>query len=251
MRKLCEGQIESVTAASRKEVHSILRFLGYGAAFHPVFGNTSAYFVKNRDLYLIDCGETVFHKLYERDMLTEYENIYVIITHRHADHVGSLGSLISYIYFVLGKKVTVIHPDTELQDFLDLTGIDRAAYTMNICMKTVIGGVMIEAIPVKHAEDMNCYGYLISDSGRTIYYSGDSYEIPKRILDTFLDGKIAELFQDTASKVSAHRSHLPLPELAGLIPPELRKQVFCMHFNCDFSDEIDEMGFNNVIKYAD
>ena len=38
-----------------------LKFLGRGSAFNTVEGNTSAYFVRDNILFLIDCGETVFH----------------------------------------------------------------------------------------------------------------------------------------------------------------------------------------------
>lgn len=235
----------------RKGVNNILRFLGCGAAFYPTLGNTSAYYEKNNNLYLIDCGEMIFYKLYERNMLAKYNRIYVIITHMHADHVGSLGSLISYTYFVLGKKIVVIHPNIILQELLDLTGIDRKAYIMKVCEETEIDGVTIKAIPVKHAENMDCYGYIISDCEETIYYSGDSYEIPEKVLEAFFKGEICEIFQDTTDKVSVHPSHFPLTELAELIPVGFRKRVFCMHFSSDFSELIYKLGFSDVTKLAE
>ena len=215
----------------------------------PVLGNTSAYFIKNNNLYLLDCGELVFHQLYERGMLTRYDRIYSIITHLHADHVGSLGSLISYTYFVLGKKVRVIHPEESVRQLLDLTGIDRNAYYFEQCTRYESDGIVFEAVPVRHAEDMNCYGYIIEDGGRRIYYSGDSYEIPEHVINGFLERRIEKIYQDTTNKVSSHRSHFPLSELKELIPEELRAQVFCMHFGCDFSAEIEQLGFNNAEKY--
>lgn len=125
-------------------MNSILKFLGCGAAFYPVLGNTSAYFIKNNNLYLLDCGELVFHQLYERGMLTRYDRIYSIITHLHADHVGSLGSLISYTYFVLGKKVRVIHPEESVRQLLDLTGIDRKAYDFEPCTGMSVMGFYLK-----------------------------------------------------------------------------------------------------------
>ena len=183
-------------------MNSILKFLGCGAAFYPVLGNTSAYFIKNNNLYLLDCGELVFHQLYERGMLTRYDRIYSIITHLHADQVGSLGSLISYTYFVLGKKVRVIHPEESVRQLLDLTGIDRNAYYFEQCTRYESDGIVFEAVPVRHAEDMNCYGYIIEDGGRRIYYSGDSYEIPEHVINGFLERRIEKIYQDAGlSKV--------------------------------------------------
>ncbi len=73
-----------------------LNFLGIGAAYYPPFGSTSAYFVVQGHFYLIDCGETVFSALWNNHDLNECKDIYVLITHLHADHIGSLGSFISY-----------------------------------------------------------------------------------------------------------------------------------------------------------
>ncbi|MFQ9702485.1 MAG: MBL fold metallo-hydrolase [Enterocloster clostridioformis] len=67
-------------------------------------GNTSAWFEADGCLFLVDCGETVYELLMKRSSLREYRQIYVLLTHLHADHVGSLGSLISYNYCILGKK---------------------------------------------------------------------------------------------------------------------------------------------------
>lgn len=187
-------------------------------------------------------------KLFQKDMIEKYKDIYILITHMHADHVGSLGSLISYSYFVLGKQVTVIHPHENIQSLLDLMGIDRKAYVFKKCKSITISGIKVSAISVKHADDMECYGYIITDTVETFYYSGDSYEIPETVLDSFLKGEVDKIFQDTTKTVSSHRSHLPLSELAEIIPENMRGKVFCMHFGVDFSEDIKRMGFNNVMS---
>ena len=81
-----------------------LQFLGIGAAFNPAFGNTSACFQKDGTLYLLDCGSTVFGALLERKAMQGAKRIVVLITHLHADHVGSLGTLISYCNFKVNRK---------------------------------------------------------------------------------------------------------------------------------------------------
>ena len=72
----------------------MLDFLGLGSAFNTDLGNTSAYIKKNTSLLLIDCGSTVFSKLHRIGLLDGVSDIYVIITHTHADHIGSLSDLI-------------------------------------------------------------------------------------------------------------------------------------------------------------
>ena len=55
-----------------------LKFLGKGSAFYPVYGNTGAYMLYGKELYLIDCGETAFDQLYRRIRLDEIEKVYVL-----------------------------------------------------------------------------------------------------------------------------------------------------------------------------
>ena len=90
-----------------------LIFLGRGAAFNPKEGNTSAYFIEGRELFLIDCGESVFSKLMELDLLNEIDRVNLLITHTHSDHIGSLGSLVMYSFYVLQKPLNIILPNQE------------------------------------------------------------------------------------------------------------------------------------------
>lgn len=226
---------------------SILKFLGCGSAFNPSLGNTSAYFEEGKRFFLIDCGETVFTRLYQMKVPERYQNLYVLITHTHADHVGSLASLISYCYFVKGKKVTIIHPNYSIVRLLKRMGVGEELYILRKPAELEEEtGVGIREIPVKHAEDLRCYGYLIRALGHTFFYSGDSYEIPRTIINKLINGTIDFIYQDTTEFVSSHLSHFPLPELAKAIPEPYRKQVYCMHFTNDFSDKIKAYGFGSV-----
>ena len=89
-----------------------LTFLGRGAAFNAEEGNTSAYFIEDNKLFLIDCGESVFATLKKRGLL-EVEEIYVLISHLHCDHCGSLGTLGLYCKYVLNKKLQFVIPHHE------------------------------------------------------------------------------------------------------------------------------------------
>lgn len=44
-----------------------LLFLGRGSGYHSTESNTLAYIKENETLLLIDCGETVFKKILEKD----------------------------------------------------------------------------------------------------------------------------------------------------------------------------------------
>ena len=90
-----------------------LSFLGRGAAFNTVESNNSAYFIDNNELFLIDCGETVFQSLINTGILEDKNNINVMITHTHSDHIGSLGSLALYAYYNLNKPLNIIMPNDQ------------------------------------------------------------------------------------------------------------------------------------------
>src|SRR4030095_1587723 len=66
----------------------LLQFLGTGGAFNPEYGNSAALIRCNGKSILIDCGFTVFAKLKEFNLFNQID--YILITHLHNDHTGSL-----------------------------------------------------------------------------------------------------------------------------------------------------------------
>ncbi len=223
-----------------------LKFVGRGSAFTPSLKNTSAYFAIEDSLFLIDCGESVFGDIWNMEELKTCNNIYVLITHLHCDHVGSLGSLISYCYFVLNKKIYVIHPETTIVDLLKLMGIEEHTYNYDRMLPPQLQGISAKAIPVDHANTMRCYGYLIEVNNERIYYSGDSYKIPDVILADFLSGAINRLYQDTSTHTSKTPSHCEIDKLELVIPMELRNRVYCMHLDGEDESIYRNRGFQTI-----
>lgn len=223
-----------------------LQFLGCGSAFNPLLGNTSSYIEIGRHLYLIDAGESVFYKLFKEEILKRNEEITIFITHMHGDHIGSLASIISYCYFVLRKKVSVVYPKDDLWKLLNLMGIASSIYDRLECYAFKNDEIKMRAISVKHADDISYYGYIMEWEGKKIYYSGDSYEIPQDIYKDFMAGNIDRIYQDTTEFKTSHLSHLPLEELEKCIPVNLRNKVFCIHFTTDFANKLKEKGFQYV-----
>lgn len=223
-----------------------LTFLGKGAAFYPAYGNTAAYFCEGKVLYLIDCGETVFEKLIQKGILAEVEVVYVLVTHLHADHVGSLASLISYLFYKKKIRAAVIHPEPTIVQLLTLEGIDSDIYRYHPVMPDNPAGIEARPVPVKHVHNMNCYGYLIRDRAECIYYSGDASDIPPEVLSDFLSGVISRLYQDTAVEDSGHPTHCSYQRMEQLIPPAMRRNVFCMHLDGACEGILAESGFQVV-----
>ena len=73
----------------------MLKFLGTGNAFSQK--NTSAYFIHDNQLFLFDCGETVFKQIQKFKLIEKVKKVNIFLTHLHSDHCGSIGSLIFYL----------------------------------------------------------------------------------------------------------------------------------------------------------
>lgn len=96
-------------------MHFKICILGTGNLFTPEFINTS-FLIQKFDLsvlqecYLVDCGFNVYQTLvgspYFKPLIKDISEVY--ITHTHPDHIGSLGALIFYRYFV-HQKITRIY----------------------------------------------------------------------------------------------------------------------------------------------
>lgn len=230
-----------------------LRFLGIGSAFNPAMENSNAYFVSEGTFYLLDCGETAFGKVWNLPEYVESVDVVVLLTHLHADHSGSLGSLISYSHYVAGKPVSVVHPLDTVVRFLDLIGIERSCY----CFAQAVpgesmplqGGVSVTPLEVEHVSNMRCFGYLVESpraSANCFYFSGDAKTVPDEVLAGLADGGIEAVYQDTSSHESDHPTHATLPYLESIIAPEFRARVFCMHLDYDYRALIEGKGFRSL-----
>ncbi|MFA5448456.1 MAG: MBL fold metallo-hydrolase [Sphaerochaeta sp.] len=221
-----------------------LHFLGMGSAFNPAMDNTSAWFAKDGTFYLLDCGETVFGKIWDLEVFKNAKTVCVVLTHMHSDHIGSLGTLLSYCAIVVHKQVQIFYPAETLKSYLALVGIDQSFYTHHLTPPHH-WSIHFEPYPVKHASDMACYGYVFEVDDQVIYYSGDSRAIPQPIVNLLMKDKLDVIFQDTSLEENEH--HCPLRELEETIPEELRHKVFAMHIPDDESiDHIVAKGFKVV-----
>lgn len=218
-----------------------LQFTGIGAGFNPEMDNTSAYFTHNGQLILIDCGETVFARLFKSGLLQQYTKVYLLLTHTHADHAGSLPALVSFCHAVLHYKITVVHPQIQqVQTLCQIMGVGPEEYAVCSTLPKD-AGFSCQFIPVQHVPDMNCYGLHIAIPSWNLYYSGDAAQIPEDILTHFLNGTIQSMYQDTSIHPSTH--HAGLAYLCSIIPPEHRNRMFCMHLAQGAAEKIIQEGF--------
>lgn len=234
----------------------MLKFIGCGSAFNTNLGNNSAYIKNGNKLLLIDCGSSTFSKIMEMNLLDGIDHIYVLITHTHPDHVGSLGDLIFYSYYSMGKMgescLTILSPkDININVVLKSMGVQHGLYHhktfTNIVFIDLNITVMFNAIKVNHVPELKCYGYEIFIGDECYYYSGDCNEIPKFILKNLHKGHYDRFYQDTCIADYEGNVHLSLKKLDELIGEDMRDKVYCMHLDGAFNnDKAKELGFNVV-----
>lgn len=221
-----------------------IKFLGTGAAYYPALGSNSAFFTLEDQLYLLDCGETSFQRMAARPELTSCAEITVLVTHLHADHIGSLSTFAAYCLQVLDKLICIASPDATLPRILSLMGVTPDYYRLQKDFSQPFpGGLAVTPLRVQHAAEMECYGYFLSEGADSVYYSGDANTLPKIVLDRLAAGEISRVYQETTYEAGTHPSHCTLEHLRTLVPPDIRKQIVCMHFGADFQAAAESAGF--------
>lgn len=227
-----------------------LRFIGTGGCFSKKNINNAAYLNENGHLILFDCGETIFHQILKEDIINESINrIDVIITHFHADHVGSLGSLIFFTRFKKVKDVNVIFPDVKmLNTFLDISGIDRNLYygrkpsDMKYFLKEYaqLHGDVVndEIIP------MPSFGYHLKFKEYNFFYSGDTCIINEDIVNKFNNNEIDYIYHEVSN--DGYKAHMDIDVLASALKKN-RDRVYCMHLGDSMDlEKIKKYGFRSV-----
>ena len=232
-----------------------LIFLGRGAAFNPKEGNNSAYFIENNELFLIDCGETVFSKLIMDNVINDIDEINVMITHTHSDHIGSLGALVMYSYYNMHKPINIILPSNA--KYFDNIEKILSGFGCNMNMYNYINEKEYDNrycafqnmrfIETDHCDELDCYGILFNTESGIVYYSGDTREINSVKALISSGQKIDKIYMDTTSSNYPGNVHLYIGILNAEIPTNIKRKIYCMHINDDKCISlIDKYGFNIV-----
>lgn len=89
-----------------------IKQLGNGGAFDYLSVNSSFLIESAKESYLLfDCGYSVYAELRRQDSLGEIDLNklkYIYISHMDDDHMGSLKTLIYYMFFILKKRVHIL-----------------------------------------------------------------------------------------------------------------------------------------------
>ncbi|WP_326513923.1 MBL fold metallo-hydrolase [Clostridium intestinale] len=227
-----------------------LKFLGRGSGYHFTEANTSAYIKENKTLLLIDCGETVFKKILEKDLMDGVKEVHILITHMHSDHVGSLAGFIGFCYWKYKIISKVYFKEKEkIKVFLELLGLkENESFSVynpdGIRIESL--NLEINSILTKHVKSVNAYSYILDfDKSNSIFYSGDTSETNIDVITFLKNGNL--IYHDTCLDDAIDNVHTSLRKLCELVPNKYRSQVYCIHIDGDnFIEEANRQGFKIV-----
>lgn len=234
-----------------------LKFLGRGSAFNPQEGNTSAYFIEDDQLFLIDCGESVFESIIAKKLLNETLKINLMITHTHSDHIGSLGSLVMYSFYKLHQSINIILPNdsnylSSIENLLNIFGCEKSMY--NFVLEDQYNNKYqqfqkINYVKTTHTSNLECYSIIFQTSAGIVYYSGDTNNID--FIQSLVDNNelIDKMYIETTTENYLGNVHIYVKNLEKIIPSNLKNKVYCMHINNnECMEEAKRIGFNVVDK---
>ncbi len=232
-----------------------LKFLGIGSAFATKLYNTSAFFIEDSKLFLIDCGETTFKQLFKQSFLKNINKMFVLFTHTHSDHIASLASLIKYCSSIRTKlKIIVPSKDNNglYKDILELLNIfniysiykDKISFLLDYETSNYFSSFeSMKFLPTNHAPELEkkCYSILFKTSLGNIFYSADS--IDTKYIKKYLNNSLYKMYIDVT--LTLPTVHLDLNILDSIVPKEKRDKVYCMHFDSqECMNKAKKLGFN-------
>jgi glyoxylase-like metal-dependent hydrolase (beta-lactamase superfamily II) len=153
-----------------------IKFLGTGGAFDFEYGNSAAFLHFRGQRILVDCGNSVYRRLRETGLADHID--YILITHLHDDHVGSLNSTVLHHKYLLPepRKARILIPSEkfarELKAFMDHGLRGPEDYVDFLPIQTVPGIKAIDTYGL-HIPEMQTFAYLFEDENEIVAYSGD------------------------------------------------------------------------------
>lgn len=189
-----------------------LRFIGIGGAFNTSLGNNSAYIKENNRILFIDIGLDTFDKIVKYNLLENVEEVYVLITHLHGDHVGGLPTFIQYVYFGFNMVVKIVDNSdlftSNIRSLLDITAVGTDNYEF-IELNKLPFSFKVKLRQTKHHPLLECYSIIFEEEiGKTLYTS-DSNDI-EYLKEKISDKEFVAIYTEVGETPSVHTDYKEL-----------------------------------------
>lgn len=151
------------------------RFIGTGGAFDLAYGNSAGLLTLGGHKVLVDCGHTVYPRLRQLGLVDWPD--YVLPTHLHDDHVGSLSTLLYHRYFFTpDRRLKVLYPDDKMRDlllgYLSYAMQDARQYAEFVPLSNIAGAEYWDTHGL-HIPGMQTYAFSFSEGKQQLVYSAD------------------------------------------------------------------------------
>lgn len=218
-----------------------LKFIGVGGATNIEFGGNGAFVKDNKNLIIIDAPEEATKKLNDAKAFDNINNVYIIITHSHYDHIAGLGVLIWYSNFYLKIKPNIIYSKNRfkrnLNKLLKITGVHDNLFSF-IKDNNVNLSFKVSILPTTHSRDLDCFGIMFTDNTGKYYYTGDTNDISfvRKLSD---DKEVKKIYCEVATQT--YDVHIKYDDIK-----DLNKEKFVlMHFDkIELYNKVKKDGFN-------
>ncbi len=205
-----------------------LKFLGIGGALNLDLGGNSAFLKRDNKLLVIDVCECATEKLVKNNILDGINEVYIVITHTHYDHVAGLGTLIWYLNYRLSVKTYVIYNSKKylnhLKKLFKTTGVDLKLINFIKDTDFSLGDLSLKLKLTTHEPTLICNGIMFSDKEGKYYYTGDTNDI-EYIRKIAKDDSVKTIYSEVSE--STYDVHIAYGDLQEVISD---KFIF-MHIN--------------------
>lgn len=167
---------------------------------------------------MIDCGSTTFSQLAQLELIERID--YILITHLHFDHIGSLPTLLAYRKYKTDKDIPkILLPKQELGEQLTkLLSCSLEESLADFGTISDIPGIDFIETTNQHKPGMISFAYHFIEDDHLIYYSGDigNADVAIDFLSGREESKI-QVFHETShlSDVEVHASYKEVEEKLG------------------------------------
>lgn len=153
-----------------------VKFIGTGGAFDYQYGNAAMWVTLKGKKILVDCGHSVYPALRKHNLAGAMD--YILLTHLHDDHAGSLSTLIFHQKYGENRRAQVLYPTADFGDhlfsYLAFSQQKPDEYSDFHPLWAFPGrGISFIETTNMHVPGMMTFAYVFEDEDERVIYSGD------------------------------------------------------------------------------